>query len=294
MTTDRKNIGETQARVPVGVGQAASTLGEIRPALGNPVRARGATPKAITVVIPARNEEALIARTVEAALASARVLAGLPHAHLDETPVEIIVIDNASTDRTAQVLAPLVEQAGVRLVGCGEPKAACARNLGAELAQGRVLVFVDADTLMPPEALARIALLCDEQGYEGGFTGLSSLDGGVKAQLWWAFWEHVRALPIARAKAMSALMFVTRAVFHELGGFHEGRTLGEEWSILAGLYKKRPAKFAYDRTLTAMTSSRRMELQPFGYARVLLQYVRIVLSPEADVRYSDAIRGQAA
>ena len=250
--------------------------------------------KSITVVIPARNEEALIAGTVEAVLASARALAGRPGAHLDETCVEIIVIDNASTDRTAEVLAPLVFGAGVRVVGCGTPKAACARNLGASLARGRVLVFVDADTQMPESALSRIAHLCDVEGYEGGFTGLASLDGGVRAQLWWAFWEHVRALPIARAKAMSALMFVTKGVFHELGGFNEGRTLGEEWSILAGLYERRPHKFAYDRTVVAMTSSRRMEMQPFGYARVLFQYVRVVLSPAADVHYTDAVRGEAA
>lgn len=249
--------------------------------------------KSITVVIPARNEEALIARTVEAALASARALAGRPGAHLDDLPVEIIVVDNASTDGTAEALGPAL-RAGVRLVGCGEPKAACARNLGAAIARGRVLVFVDADTLMPEGALGRIAHLCDAEGYEGGFTGLSSLEGGLRAQLWWIFWEHVRALPIARAKAMSALMFVTRDVFHELGGFHEGRTLGEEWSILAGLYKKRPRRFAYDRTLTAMTSSRRMELQSFGYARVLFQYVRVVLAPDSDVHYSDAIRSEAA
>ena len=248
----------------------------------------------ITVIIPARNEEALIGRTVQAALASARALAGKPGARLSETGVEIIVVDNASTDGTARAVAPYVDAAGVRVVPCAEPKAACARNLGASLAGGRVLVFVDADTLMPVDALGRIAWLCDGEGYEGGFTRLASLEGGVKAQLWWTFWEHVRALPIARAKAMSALMFCTREVFAEMGGFHEARTLGEEWSILAGLYKKRPEKFAYDRTLTAMTSSRRMELQPFGYARVLLQYVRVVLLPNADVRYTDAIRDQAA
>ena len=250
--------------------------------------------KSITVVIPARNEEAMIGRTVAAALEAARALAGDPRAHLDDTEVEIIVVDNASTDRTAAALAPYVFGAGVRVVGCGAPKAACARNLGAELAGGRVLVFVDADTLMPRDALTRIAWLCEAEGYEGGFTRLASLEGGMKAQLWWTFWEHVRALPLARAKAMSALMFCTREVFYELGGFHEGRTLGEEWSILAGLYKKRPERFAYDRTLTAMTSSRRMELQPFGYARVLLQYARVVLLPGLDVHYTDAIRGQAA
>ncbi len=203
MTTDSEKGTRNHGRAARSVGDRVSTLGGIRLQLGNQGVARGMVPKAITVIIPARNEEALITRTVEAALASARRLAGGPGAHLDETGVEIIVIDNASTDRTSAVLAPLVADAGVRIVGCGEPKAACARNLGAELAQGRVLVFVDADTLMPPEALSRIASLCDDQGYEGGFTGLSSLEGGVRAQLCWAFWEHVLRLR-ARAPAVRA------------------------------------------------------------------------------------------
>jgi glycosyltransferase involved in cell wall biosynthesis len=249
--------------------------------------------KTLSVIIPARNEEAVIVRTVAAAVASAHALAG-KRGHLDETEVEILVVDNASTDRTREVLEPWVRNFGVRVLECPVPRAPCARNYGAHRAHGRILVFVDADTLMPEDTLSRIAWLCDAEGYEGGFTRLAPIEDSVRARVWWTFWEHVRALPIAKAKAMSALMFCTREVFFELGGFNETKTLGEEWSILAGLYAKRPHRFAYDRTLTAMTSSRRMELQPFGYTRVLLQYVRVVLQPDADIDYTDAIRDRAA
>ena len=257
------------------------------------------TDKAITIIIPARNEEALITSTVRAALESVKNLlprearrAGLPH--LADTSVEIIVVDNASSDRTAMVLEPFVAENGVTLVCCGEVKAPIARNLGASLANGRILVFVDADTVMPADTLSRVLWLCDGEGYQGGFTRLASLEGGMKAWAWWMFWEHVRALPIARAKAMSALMFCTRSVFEEFGGFNADVSLGEEWSILAGLYGARPERFVYDRTLTAMTSSRRMELQPFGYARTLAQYVLAVVHPTARITYSDHIRDEAA
>jgi glycosyltransferase involved in cell wall biosynthesis len=208
--------------------------------------------------------------------------------------VEILVVDNASTDRTREVLSSWARDWGVRVMSCPVPRAPCARNYGAVRARGRILIFLDADTIMPEDALGRIVRLVDDEGYEGGFTRLAPIEDSVRARVWWTFWEHVRALPIARAKAMSALMFCTREVFQELGGFNESRTLGEEWSILAGLYARRPARFAYDRTLTAMTSSRRMELQSFGYTRVLWQYVRVVLLPSADIDYTDAIREKAA
>lgn len=257
------------------------------------------TDKSITIIIPARNEEALIQATVRAALEAVESLlprgsrrSGLPH--LADTEVEIIVVDNASTDGTAAVLAQFVEQNGVKLVCCGEVKAPIARNLGASLASGRILMFLDADTVMPADTLSRVLWLCDGEGYQGGFTRLASLEGGMKAWAWWMFWEHVRALPIARAKAMSALMFCTRAVFEEFGGFNADVSLGEEWSILAGLYGARPDRFVYDRTLTAMTSSRRMELQPFGYARTLAQYVLAVVHPSARITYADHIRDEAA
>jgi hypothetical protein len=72
-------------------------------------------------------------------------------------------------------------------------------------------------------------------------------------------------------------MFCTRAVYHEFGPFDERVIIGEEWPILAGLYRARPERLVYDDTLAALTSSRRMELQRFGYTRTFLKYAWAVL-----------------
>lgn len=250
------------------------------------------TPKVISVIIPARNEEALIGRAIEATLRAAAILQGYGDAlpHLAETIAEIIVVDNASIDRTVEVAKLYVDHNGVRLAHCARIKAPCARNMGARLTKGRILVFVDADTVIPPHTLSRIVYLCDAQGYQAGITWLASLEGGKRARCWWTFWAHVRRLPLARAKAMPALMFCTRSIFYEFGPFDERIAIGEEWPILAGLYRTRPSRFIYDRTLTALTSSRRMELQTFGYLRTFLRYVWAILHHSGRLDYEDHYR----
>jgi len=244
-------------------------------------------PATISVIIPARNEEALIASTVDSVLRARDVFraSGGPGA-----AVEILVIDNASTDRTAEILARHPGAAEVRVARCVPRGAAAARNLGARMAIGRILVFLDADTRLPPEAIRRIADLCGEGRYEAGITRLGALDGGRLARCWWAFWNAVRGLPLARAKAMPACMFCTREAFDEFGPFDERVAIGEEWPILAGLYRARRHRLIYDRATTALSSSRRMELQRFGYTRTLAKYAWAILSYRGRVRYPDDIR----
>ena len=214
--------------------------------------------KAVSVIIPARNEEALVGRTIEAILHSVARIHALCDAlpHLGETLAEVIVIDDDSTDGTVDVVRRYVDRHGVQLAHSARVRAPCARNAGARLASGHVFVFVDADTVVPPHTLGRILHLCGAEGYQAGIARLASLEGGRRAWCWWTFWGLARRLPLARAKALPALMFCTREVFHEFGPFDERVAIGEEWPILAGLYRARPARFIYDRTLTARTSSR--------------------------------------
>jgi glycosyltransferase involved in cell wall biosynthesis len=241
----------------------------------------------ITVIIPARNEAALIESTVASVL---RARDCYSEACRDGMGVEIIVVDNASDDGTANALARHAALGSVRVATCEPRGAARARNVGARLASGRVLVFLDADTQLPPEALVRIAELVEERGYEAGITRLGALDGGRRARCWWAFWNAVRRLPLPRAKAMPACMFCTREAFDKLGPFDERVALGEEWSILAGLYRARPRRFVYDQAITAHSSARRMELQHFGYTRTFARYVWAVLSFRGRVKYPDHVR----
>jgi hypothetical protein len=103
----------------------------------------------ISVLIPARNEEANIAAAVAAVLAN------------QDTELELIVMDDGSTDRTPEILAAIpdprlrVARGGTLPAGWSGKQHACARL--AELARYDLLVFVDADVRLATDALIRMA-----------------------------------------------------------------------------------------------------------------------------------------
>src|SRR6202140_3154748 len=94
-----------------------------------------------TLVIPAHNEEALLPRlldTVDVARAQYSFGAGA---------IEVIVADNASTDRTAEIAA----DRGCRVVSVAKRAIAASRNGGAAQATSPILAFIDADSQVHPE-----------------------------------------------------------------------------------------------------------------------------------------------
>ncbi len=251
--------------------------------------------KRISVIIPARNEEYLIDKTLFAALEAVSVLAGKPLERLvlGQTPVEVIIVDNISEDRTRTCVEPFVHKYGVQLIECKRLKASCARNEGVKKSLGDILCFVDADTLIPPGLLSRIIYLCEQQGYWSGIFRLASLERGVRAFLWWRFWHLIRRIPWSRTKSMPACMFCTRACFDTFGPFDEKVEIAEEWPLLKDVYQQDPQKVIYDDSLTALSSSRRMELQHFGYTRTLCKYIYAVTSSRGRKNFTDTIRLKA-
>jgi glycosyltransferase involved in cell wall biosynthesis len=238
----------------------------------------------LSIIIPARNEERWLGATLASAFAAVDLAAAR------QISAEIIVVDNNSQDMTWELLQVLCDQGRIQAIWSCEAGAARARNCGRQQARGRILVFVDADTHLPPDGLIRITNWCDREGKEAGITRLAGLEGGWRAFVWWTFWEHVRRLPLAHAKAMPALMFCTANVFDEFGPFDEEVAIGEEWPILASIYRRRRQRFIYDRSLTGLTSSRRMERQAFGYSRTFLKYVWAILHKPGRINYTDRIR----
>ena len=95
----------------------------------------------VSVIIPCRNGEHVVGDAVRSALAQT------------EPPAEVIVVDDASTDRTAEVAAA----AGAKVLRCpGRRNAGGARNAGIEIATGDAYAFLDADVVAPPDWLARV------------------------------------------------------------------------------------------------------------------------------------------
>jgi glycosyltransferase involved in cell wall biosynthesis len=249
----------------------------------------------LSFVIPARNEEALIGEVVEAILASVCRAAVISRDHLwlPNTSFEVIVADDQSEDATATIVGLFAERVGVRLIRCVGGTCGAARNAGAAVTSGRVLCFVDADTIVPSNAVERILELHENEGRCLVLYRLASREPGIRAWLWWTFWGLARRLPLARAKSMPAFMSCDRAHFDSYGPFKESWAIAEEWPLTGAAYRHHYERFLYDRSLTARTSSRRMELQPFGYVRTFLKWVSVVLFAWARTSLSDRIRHDA-
>jgi glycosyltransferase involved in cell wall biosynthesis len=246
----------------------------------------------LSFVIPARNEEALIAEVLEAILASVSHATGISRDNLwlPDTPFEVIVVDDGSEDDTAGIVRIFVDEVAVRLVPCFGRSCAAARNVGTTASSGRVLCYVDADTIVPEHAVKRILTLHEHDSRCLVLYRLASREPGIRAWLWWTFWGFARRLPLAKAKSLPAFMSCDRSHFEKYGPFKEAWLIAEEWPLTGAAYRYHPQRFLYDRSLTARTSSRRMELQPFGYVRTFLKWVSVVLFPWARTSLTDRIR----
>src|SRR5215813_11106973 len=95
----------------------------------------------VSFIVPAYNEELLLADTLEAIQ---RAASSVPESS------EIIVADDASTDGTSAI----AHLHGAHVVHVNCRQIAATRNAGARASRGKWLIFVDADTIVTPEVVA--------------------------------------------------------------------------------------------------------------------------------------------
>lgn len=114
----------------------------------------------VSVVIPVLNEEKTIGRTL-------RFLK-----LLDPLPLEVIVVDGGSTDRTREIATSL----GAKVLRATKRGRAAQQNTGAEAARGDMVVFLHADTLPPLELVQNVrTTFQDRRTVVGGFTPILTL-----------------------------------------------------------------------------------------------------------------------
>ncbi len=136
-------------------------------------------------------------------------------------PYEIVVADDASTDRTAAV----AERHGARVARVVHRQIAATRNSGASAAIGDLFIFVDADTLVN-EAVVRAAVDAMRRGAVGGGASVE-FDAGVPryAKLLMPVLAFVyRGLGLAAG----CFLFCSREAFVAVGGFDEAFFGAEE------------------------------------------------------------------
>ncbi len=177
-------------------------------------------PPRISVVIPTHNGAARLA----ACLQSLRSSSLMPH--------EIIVVDDASSDASADIAS----QYSCRVVRLDDNiGAARAKNRGARIATGDILLFTDDDVLVQPDAVARVARDLEDHRVTGVVgllareTGLPDFASNYK-NLWMRF-TYAR-LPRERIGVFyTSIAAIRRELFLQLGGFDEnyvGASIAED------------------------------------------------------------------
>ena len=210
----------------------------------------------ISFIVPAYNEERLLGATLQALHAAGRA-AGESY--------QIIVVDDASTDRTASV----ARDHGALLVGVAHRQIAATRNSGARAASGELLIFVDADTLVN-EGVVRAAVRAWRDGAAGGGAAIR-FDGAVPLYARLLLPLFVR---LFRATSMAAgcFMFCSRSAFTAVAGFDETFYGAEELVLSRAL--KRHGKFVILRE--AVTTSGR-KLRTHSSRELLGAIVRLAV-----------------
>lgn len=196
----------------------------------------------VTVVIPAHNEELLLPRTLASLAEAERCV--VADAALGVERVEVVIVDDASTDGTARV----ARERGAGVVSIDRRQIAAARNAGARAATGDWLVFVDADTVVPGETL-RAALRALADGAAGG-GAMPTFDGRVPRYARVVLPVCTGLLRLAGASG-GCFLYCTRGAFEAAGGFDEALFASEELGFCRRLRRSGRVRILRERVVTS-------------------------------------------
>ena len=228
----------------------------------------------VSIVVPAFNEERLISgclESIDVAL-KANATAGFDS--------EVIVVDNNSTDRTAE----LALAAGATV--CFEPvnRIARARNAGAARASGDWLIFVDADSWLSAGLLQDIFDLI----HGGRAVGCGSTMRMDDMPWWGRLLMGIWTLISISFRLASGALFVCRAdAFRDVGGFSDVLYAAEEIDLSMRLKKwgrRNNLSFEILRAHSLHTSSRKVQL--YSGAEIAGQLFRLCVRPLRSLKNS--------
>lgn len=221
----------------------------------------------LSVIVPAFNEEQLILDCLNSIQesVSANSKPGFTY--------EIIVVDNNSTDKTAQ----LATQAGATVVFEPINQIGRARNAGAAVATGEWLLFVDADSLLNSGMVADILQMIES----GKYVGCGSVMHMPNLP-WWgnvAMWLWT-VLSITFRWASGALVVCRADAFRDIGGFNQELFAADEIDLSQLLKKwglKHSLKFTILTHHPLVTSPRKVQLYT-GW-EIAMQFFSVLFSP---------------
>ncbi|HSS44413.1 MAG TPA: glycosyltransferase family 2 protein [Thermoanaerobaculia bacterium] len=169
----------------------------------------------VSVIVPAFNEEKTLRGCVESILAS------------DYPDLEVIVVNDGSTDGTGHSIHDIVESERVRYLEQANGGKAPALNRGAASASGEVLVFTDADSLFLPDTVGEIVRWFADPGVHAVCGNDTPLSAWTPLQKALAVTTHIGTGFVRRALSVVGVLpiitgnlgAIRAATFRQMGGF---------------------------------------------------------------------------
>jgi glycosyltransferase involved in cell wall biosynthesis len=163
----------------------------------------------VSFVVPTKNS----ARTVGACVRSLRQQA---YAH-----VEVVLVDNHSTDRTRDIAGPYCD----KVIVAG-PERCAQRNIGAAATTGDIVVFVDSDMVLEPGIAAEAARLIGQEGFDA-----LVLPEQAFGENFFAECRGLEKRLYLGDHTVEAARALRRSLFDQVGGWDETLTAGEDWDL---------------------------------------------------------------
>jgi len=214
----------------------------------------------ISVIVPTWNEEQWLPRLL-------RSLTSVKNIH------EIIVADNKSVDKTAFI----AKACGCKVINGGKPGEA--RNAGAKVARGDILLFIDADVIINPEVVGQVIRHFTMPEIVAVHVRLSPLAPSFFTALCFRVMDYYFEVlsRVGLAQGIGPFMAIRKDAFFRVQGFMEQLAVGEDLDMFRRL--KSIGQVRYERSVAVHVSARRFAIEnPLFYAMkcVLWAFLRLI------------------
>ncbi len=205
-----------------------------------------------TVIIPAHNEEKYIGKCLKAVINASK--------YVKPDTVEIIVVANRCTDRTVAI----AKRFGARVLTNNNKCIAAIRNTGVRAASGKIIVTIDADSLMTKYSLREIKEMLESGKYVGGGTNprFDRMSIGIAFS---SIYVSINLIPIMMKNGgylSGAMFWFYKRDFDAIGGFDEELVSLEDMDFAVRLKnhgKTKGKKYGTLKHSYVVTSSRKFD-----------------------------------
>jgi len=197
----------------------------------------------VSIIIPSYQEEKYIENTLKS----------LRNQDFKDE-FEIIVVDGNSKDKTAKIARRYAD----KVIVSRRRGIALQRNLGAKLARGEILLFIDADTFLWYNGLKEIVKAFEEDGVIGATCPLLPSSPKLYTLLYYSIYnQFCKSSLKTKPQVAGGVVAYRKDAFFRVNGFNEKLKMLEDFDLSERISKLGKIKFV--ETTFAITSTRRLE-----------------------------------